>query len=42
MSYLDKEYSLTEYALHDYVARIRDSWIKEHIDSQKASEKPKM
>ncbi len=30
---LDKEYGFAEYALHDYVARIRDSWIKEHINS---------
>src|SRR3990172_12738458 len=30
---LDKEYGFTEYALHDYVAKIRDSWIKEHINS---------
>ncbi len=30
---LDNEYGLTEYALHDYVARIRDSWIWEHINS---------
>ncbi len=30
---LDKEYGFTEYALHDYVTRIRDSWIKKHINS---------
>jgi putative transposase len=30
---LDKAYSFTEYALHDYAARIRHSWIREHINS---------
>jgi len=30
---MNKEYGFTEYALHDYVAQIRDSWIREHINS---------
>ena len=30
---LNKENGFTEYALHDYVAKIRDSWIEEHINS---------
>ncbi len=30
---LNLEYGFTEYALHDYVSRIRDSWIWEHINS---------
>jgi hypothetical protein len=28
-----KEYSFSEYAMHDYVKVIRDSWLGEHIDS---------
>ncbi len=31
--HLNKEYGFTEYALHDYVAQIRNSWIREHINS---------
>ncbi len=30
---LNKEYGFTEYALHDYAAEIRNSWIWEHINS---------
>jgi hypothetical protein len=29
----NNEYGFTEYALHDYAARVRDSWICEHINS---------
>jgi len=28
-----EKYGFTEYSLHDYVKKIRDSWICEHIDS---------
>lgn len=31
--HLNLEYGFTEYALHDYVSKIRDSWILEHINS---------
>jgi len=31
--HLNLECGFTEYALHDYVSRIRDSWISEHINS---------
>ncbi|NJD54410.1 MAG: hypothetical protein FIB07_16295 [Candidatus Methanoperedens sp.] len=30
---LNGEYGFTEYALHDHAGTIRDSWIKEHINS---------
>ncbi len=30
---LDKEYGFAGYALHNYAARMRHSWIKEHINS---------
>lgn len=33
---LNLEYEFTEYALHDHVSRIRDSWIWEHINSHMA------
>lgn len=31
-----KDYGFSEYSLHDYVQKIRDSWIGKHIDSMTA------